>query len=473
MKQASRYLLIATLGLSFSGCATNKSLTTDAAYEQYPLVAELNRKLEKAREDDLAVLSPEYFESSSKTYSEALEQAVANNPKATNTANESLSALNRANQNATVARDLLEDVIKVRNKARAANAQSINPDAYAEAEDEFLTLTRYIEEGKIEKAKAGRADAIRAYTHIELAALKDTTVDKARDAINQAKKKNIDDIAPKTFAKAMDEYNLALQTLDADRTNTDKASVHAGRAVWHVQRATQIADVIAHFDASDYDAEDKVLWYQDQIGRIVAPVQSDVAYNLPNKEMVKGLNLSIANLQSEKTKLAADLSNISLAKSKELQAMKESSAAEKKRQQALAAKFNFVQTLYDNKEAEVYRQQDNVLIRAHGFAFNSGASEIDARNFALMNKIIESLSQFPDAKIVVSGHTDSTGNENLNQELSQQRAEKVAQFLTQVGKIPANRIQYVGYGKSRPVANNETPEGRAANRRVEILIVNS
>ena len=201
--------------------------------------------------------------------------------------------------------------------------------------------------------------------------------------------------------------------------------------------------------------------------------QSDVAYNLPNKEMVKGLNLSIANLQSEKTKLAADLSNISLAKSKELQAMKESSAAEKKRQQALAAKFNFVQTLYDNKEAEVYRQQDNVLIRAHGFAFNSGASEIDARNFALMNKIIESLSQFPDAKIVVSGHTDSTGNENLNQELSQQRAEKVAQFLTQVGKIPANRIQYVGYGKSRPVANNETPEGRAANRRVEILIVNS
>jgi len=49
----------------------------------------------------------------------------------------------------------------------------------------------------------------------------------------------------------------------------------------------------------------------------------------------------------------------------------------------------------------------------------------------------------------------------------------VAQFLTQVGKIPANRIQYVGYGKSRPVANNETPEGRAANRRVEILIVNS
>ena len=121
----------------------------------------------------------------------------------------------------------------------------------------------------------------------------------------------------------------------------------------------------------------------------------------------------------------------------------------------------------------MYRQMDNVLIRAHGFAFASGKSEIEAINFALMNKIIESLKEFPKSKIVVSGHTDNLGSANLNLELSEARAKKVAEFLTQVGRIPAERIQYVGYGKGRPVASNDTPEGRAANRRVEVLIVNN
>ncbi len=462
MKQASRYFLITTLGLTFSGCATQQTLTEEAAYQQYPAVAELGQKLEQARNDEIPVFSPDLYNASKDSYNEALQQAMAGDPKATATATKSLSTLSRANQTAENSREVLEEVVKVRDKARNANAPSLNAEAYQDAEEQFMALTRDVEQGNIADAKAGRADVMRAYSQIELTALKGSTVEAALEAINKAKAKDVDEIAPKTFNKAMEEYNLAKKTLDADRTDTEKASVHAGLAVWNVDRATQISEIITGFKASDFSAEDQVLWYQQQVGRIVAPVEPNVAYNLPNKDMVKGLNQTLTGLMTSRDELDQQLTDVTVQKSQE-----------SKRQQAFAAKFAFIQNLYSATEAEVYRQQDNVLIRAQGFAFKPGTSEIDATNFALMNKIIQSISQFPNSKIVVSGHTDNTGNEQLNLKLSQERAEKVAQFLIEVGKIPSDRIEAVGYGKDRPVANNETTAGRAANRRVEVLIENS
>ena len=90
----------------------------------------------------------------------------------------------------------------------------------------------------------------------------------------------------------------------------------------------------------------------------------------------------------------------------------------------------------------------------------------------LLNKITKAIDIFPSSTIRVSGHTDSTGSDAVNMRLSEQRADKVAKFLTEVGGIAADRVSVYGYGESRPVASNETADGRSANRRVEILIEN-
>ena len=89
-----------------------------------------------------------------------------------------------------------------------------------------------------------------------------------------------------------------------------------------------------------------------------------------------------------------------------------------------------------------------------------------------MNKIIRIIELFPGSSIEISGHTDSTGSDNINQSISQARAEKVGKFLTDVGEIDSKRIAAIGYGESRPLATNKTAEGRAENRRVEIKIIN-
>jgi len=90
----------------------------------------------------------------------------------------------------------------------------------------------------------------------------------------------------------------------------------------------------------------------------------------------------------------------------------------------------------------------------------------------LMNRIIQAVKTFPESHIEISGHTDSTGSAAVNRNLSRARAENVAKFLVEVGGVPASRMMATGYGEERPVASNETAAGRAANRRVEVLIIN-
>ncbi len=135
-------------------------------------------------------------------------------------------------------------------------------------------------------------------------------------------------------------------------------------------------------------------------------------------------------------------------------------------------KFEKVQALFTANEANVYRQRQNVLISAHGFQFPTGQSEIQTDNFPLMNKIIRAINIFPESRIEITGHTDSSGSDNINRYISQARAENVGKFLIEVGEISKSRIKTIGYGESRPVATNKTAQGRAENRRVEIKIIN-
>ena len=79
------------------------------------------------------------------------------------------------------------------------------------------------------------------------------------------------------------------------------------------------------------------------------------------------------------------------------------------------------------------------------------------------------LTQYPETTITVAGHTDNTGNDRINNPLSENRARSVASYLTGRG-VAASRISTVGYGSRSPVADNSTESGRAQNRRVEILI---
>ncbi|MES1926778.1 OmpA family protein [Salinisphaera sp. T31B1] len=101
------------------------------------------------------------------------------------------------------------------------------------------------------------------------------------------------------------------------------------------------------------------------------------------------------------------------------------------------------------------------------FAVDSSTLSVDAQN--TFNKIATVLKDYDKTAIHVVGHTDSTGSEQHNLELSQQRAQSVAQFLSSRG-VNSQRLLTWGRGESQPIASNDTAEGRAENRRVDIVI---
>ncbi|NOW45428.1 outer membrane protein OmpA-like peptidoglycan-associated protein [Novosphingobium sp. SG751A] len=105
-----------------------------------------------------------------------------------------------------------------------------------------------------------------------------------------------------------------------------------------------------------------------------------------------------------------------------------------------------------------------------GVTFDTGSYMLHPQFRPTLDKIAQSLKDYPNSLIDVYGHTDSTGSAQLNQTLSENRARTVGDYLGMQGVSQA-RIRTQGYGATMPVADNATPEGRAKNRRVEIKIV--
>jgi len=105
-----------------------------------------------------------------------------------------------------------------------------------------------------------------------------------------------------------------------------------------------------------------------------------------------------------------------------------------------------------------------------GVTFDVGSYTLRLEFRATLDQIAQSLLEYPNSLVDVYGHTDSTGSDSYNQILSENRARTVMNYLISQG-IPAARLRSQGFGETMPVASNDTYEGRAKNRRVEIKIV--
>ncbi len=119
----------------------------------------------------------------------------------------------------------------------------------------------------------------------------------------------------------------------------------------------------------------------------------------------------------------------------------------------------------------VTRIGDNITLNMPGnITFATNSADLNAGFFEVLNSVAVVLKEFDKTVIEVAGHTDSTGSADYNQQLSERRANAVASYL-KTRDILADRIITVGEGETRPVASNDTPEGRQQNRRVELTLV--
>jgi len=124
----------------------------------------------------------------------------------------------------------------------------------------------------------------------------------------------------------------------------------------------------------------------------------------------------------------------------------------------------------NSKAISVYRDARGTILSMSDILFETGKADLKhelRENLSAIGAILQSL--LTESKVIVEGHTDTVGTAEFNQKLSEQRAHAVMKYLIERG-VAANRLHAVGYGLTRPVADNKTEEGRARNRRVELVI---
>jgi len=136
----------------------------------------------------------------------------------------------------------------------------------------------------------------------------------------------------------------------------------------------------------------------------------------------------------------------------------------------------------DRQEAELRRQtagtgievsRDGDVIKLNlpdGVTFDFGKANLKSQFYPALDNVANTLAQYNQTIVEVSGHTDSVGSDAANQTLSVQRANSVGNYLIGKGLV-RERFEIVGFGESQPVASNDTDSGRAVNRRVEIRVL--
>lgn len=124
----------------------------------------------------------------------------------------------------------------------------------------------------------------------------------------------------------------------------------------------------------------------------------------------------------------------------------------------------------ENDGCPLSKKEREIIRKASGnIFFETGSSKIKAESHESLKTLAGLLNKHPEIKTTVEGHTDKTGNEDNNIKLSKDRAQAVVDFLVKNGES-IDHIDAKGYGSSKPIASNDTKEGKAKNRRVEIVV---
>lgn len=214
-----------------------------------------------------------------------------------------------------------------------------------------------------------------------------------------------------------------------------------------------ILDSIKFLQEERTDLSEKVQSQQSEIEALQADYQTKI----------DSLNVRVATLEdrSLEDRMAKDrMATDRMAIEKHL-------AAEKLFNQ----RFLTVRAYFQVDEAEVYKHESQLIIRLKAMHFQVGKSIIASENYELLGKVQKAIHTFEDPRVIVEGHTDATGSEARNMELSQQRAEAVSHYMIANKTLPPENISAVGYGSGRPLASNNTSAGRAINRRIDIIII--
>ncbi|MDH3640789.1 MAG: OmpA family protein [Gammaproteobacteria bacterium] len=377
----------------------------------------------------------------------------------------------------------LDSTIQARLDAKSSDAIRYAPDNWDTGELAFGKATERLERGKMKYAQDYAEKAELAYRAAELEAIKANYLNETKTFLEQAKKLRADRYAPISITRARDLLATAEAELNSNRYDTDRPRSVALGAKHNALHAIYVAKLERSMRDGDTTLEQILLDWEGSIGKLGDAVDKPVYFDDGEKDAVQEVLASITELQRENTHLQQDLDDntAQLATlNEQVETMKTRLGGENQtieelnqllaKQERHRQRFAKVETMFGADQANVLRKGDNVIIRMIGLNFDSGAAALKPEHASMLRVLENAIGVFPESRVMVEGHTDAFGSDDQNLELSQDRAEAVVQHLLSSMPISPTNLGSLGYGESRPVANNETPEGRTRNRRIDVVI---
>ncbi|MBN2011037.1 OmpA family protein [candidate division KSB1 bacterium] len=373
--------------------------------------------------------------------------------------------------------------MKARLDAQYTESARFSARLWTEAEKKFNEAAVELEDGDVSDARKKADQAEKLYRQAELDAIKANYLDETRELLNQAEQLGVKNDAPETLKLAQQLVEQAELELNKNRYDTDVARSLAMQANYQASHAIYLANVIRKMKDTNQSWEELILGSERPLKRIAEKTDQTALFNTGFGKTTDEIIAYIDTYQDSVYGLKQDLDwtalelkllrkrNAELEQKLGGKARENSALARQITKQAKTRElFTNVEQSFQREDASVLWDGGTILIRLVGLNFTSAEATIHQQSYRILTKLRNAINSFPDGTVIVSGHTDSYGSDEQNWQLSQKRAEAVKQYILDNTDFNVYQIEAIGYGETRPIASNETESGRAANRRVEVVI---
>lgn len=420
-----------------SACASTPKGNIAATANPTEEVVRIEQELAQGYATNLDVLAPKDFKNAQEQLKDVRE-AIKDGDKQEDVIEELVAAqgyLDRAKNTAAGKTDKLKGVLDARQAALAAGAKKFPKEAkeMADLDEDLIDEADDVNDITPETF----SELQKGYQGMQMKAIQANQLGKARAWIANSISRKAESRAPKTLATAQKDLANAENMI---ATNVNNPSAYA-ESVKKSYNSARFLDAV-----------------------MVAVVRDDTV--LPESAAVEIASKTF-KLQEVQSELSSTQTELAAAETTAGMQVNQLSAQNAKLE--LDRKIKSISGEFKKSEAEVYRQGDKVLIRLKGMKFNSASSSLPQSSIALLGKVKEAMETVGASAVTVEGHTDATGTAAVNKELSQKRADTVAEYFKTNGSSEIT-VDAAGYGFEKPIASNKSSQGRAQNRRVDVII---
>jgi OOP family OmpA-OmpF porin len=419
--------------------------------------------MQQAKDARAELLSPKNYAAAQSAYAKAEKEV--NNGRA-DRAEKELAKVDEALNKALAASELavvtFDTSLKARELAVTADAEKYEPDLWASAEKQFADAATRLEAGNVKNARKSADKATQAYDDAELAAIKTAVLGNARNLIAEADKNGVEKYAGKTLGRANDLVAQATADLDGDRYTTAGPQMLAAEAEYEARHAAYLSGQLKELSGKKISGEDLILAWEkplrDVAGALGVSTDMTEGYAQPGAAALSQANSLIA----QNSEMAARITEMEVALGSSELVVQETERLQKE--------LTEIEALFQPNEARVFREGNDLIMRLVGLSFPVGQAVIQTEYYGILQEVQRALAVYPNSMVVIEGHTDSQGSDATNMRLSQERADAVRMYLVANQGLAASRATAVGYGEDRPIASDSTAEGRAQNRRIDVVI---